>query len=119
MESPGTAPGSDPLITSAFMFIVPKDRTYIGVYPDRCNHHEGNKAGSSKLPYGQIVRLQMRIRGQVRVNSSRPSVAFGDNTGPGDVLYPVEQLISGRYSPKQPNLGLIDTAQLPQLLLPC
>ena len=25
VETPGTAPGSDPLITSAFMFIVPKD----------------------------------------------------------------------------------------------
>ncbi len=31
MESPGTAPGSDPLITSAFMFIVPRDRCYISV----------------------------------------------------------------------------------------
>ncbi len=30
MEPPGTAPGSDPLITSAFMSIVPKDRIYIG-----------------------------------------------------------------------------------------
>ena len=27
MEPPGTAPGSDPLMTSAFMSIVPKDRT--------------------------------------------------------------------------------------------
>jgi len=25
VEPPGTAPGSDPLITSAFMSIVPKD----------------------------------------------------------------------------------------------
>ncbi len=30
MEPPGTAPGSDPLITSAFMSIVPKDIPYIG-----------------------------------------------------------------------------------------
>ncbi len=30
MEPPGTAPGSDPLITSAFMSIVPKDNIYIG-----------------------------------------------------------------------------------------
>ncbi len=30
MEPPGTAPGSDPLITSAFMSIVPKDPIYIG-----------------------------------------------------------------------------------------
>ncbi len=30
METPGTAPGSEPLITSAFMSIVPKDRVYIG-----------------------------------------------------------------------------------------
>ena len=30
VEPPGTAPGSDPLITSAFMSIVPKDRIYIG-----------------------------------------------------------------------------------------
>ncbi len=31
METPGTAPGSDPLITSAFMSIVPKDTLYIGL----------------------------------------------------------------------------------------
>ena len=30
VEPPGTAPGSDPLITSAFMSIVPKDTFYIG-----------------------------------------------------------------------------------------
>ncbi len=30
VEPPGTAPGSDPLITSAFMSIVPKDREDIG-----------------------------------------------------------------------------------------
>ena len=30
MEPPGTAPGSDPLITSAFMSIVPKDTGDIG-----------------------------------------------------------------------------------------
>ena len=30
MESPGTAPGSDPRITSAFMFIVPRDNWNIG-----------------------------------------------------------------------------------------
>ncbi len=30
VEAPGTAPGSDPLITSAFMFIVPKDTLQIG-----------------------------------------------------------------------------------------
>ena len=29
MEPPGTAPGSDPLMTSAFMSIVPKDRSEI------------------------------------------------------------------------------------------
>jgi hypothetical protein len=29
VESPGTAPGSDPLITSAFMFIVPRDKSNI------------------------------------------------------------------------------------------
>ena len=30
VEPPGTAPGSDPLITSAFMSIVPKDALDIG-----------------------------------------------------------------------------------------
>jgi hypothetical protein len=30
VESPGTAPGSDPIITSAFMSIVPKDNSDIG-----------------------------------------------------------------------------------------
>ena len=37
MEPPGTAPGSDPLITSAFMSIVPKDIPYIGELQGRCN----------------------------------------------------------------------------------
>jgi hypothetical protein len=32
VETPGTAPGSDPLITSAFMSIVPKDTLQIGAY---------------------------------------------------------------------------------------
>ena len=30
MESPGTAPGSNPFITSAFISIVPKDKLNIG-----------------------------------------------------------------------------------------
>jgi len=29
VESPGTAPGSDPVIMSAFMFIVPKNSVRI------------------------------------------------------------------------------------------
>ena len=36
VEPPGTAPGSDPLITSAFMSIVPKDPSYISEPPYRC-----------------------------------------------------------------------------------
>ena len=36
MEPPGTAPGSDPRITSAFMFIVPKDSCNIGALPGHC-----------------------------------------------------------------------------------
>ncbi len=36
MEPPGTAPGSDPLITSAFMSIVPKDDSYIGEVMGGC-----------------------------------------------------------------------------------
>lgn len=36
MEPPGTAPGSDPLITSAFMSIVPKDISYIGEQAHGC-----------------------------------------------------------------------------------
>ena len=31
MEPPGTAPGSDPLITGAFIAIVPKDMWNVGV----------------------------------------------------------------------------------------
>jgi len=38
VEPPGTAPGSDPLITSAFMSIVPKDMIYIGEGADGCKH---------------------------------------------------------------------------------
>ena len=30
VETPGTAPGSDPLIASAFISIVPKDTLYLG-----------------------------------------------------------------------------------------
>ena len=37
MEPPGTAPGSDPLIASAFMSIVPKDILYIGDDSAGCN----------------------------------------------------------------------------------
>jgi hypothetical protein len=33
VESPGTAPGSDPIITSAFMSIVPKNTLNIGEGP--------------------------------------------------------------------------------------
>ncbi len=36
VEPPGTAPGSDPLIASAFMSIVPKDILYIGELPTGC-----------------------------------------------------------------------------------
>ena len=39
MEPPGTAPGSDPLITSAFMSIVPKDSSDIS-----------NQQGIAKIP---------------------------------------------------------------------
>ncbi|KQB97933.1 hypothetical protein AL073_03165 [Loktanella sp. 1ANDIMAR09] len=35
VETPGTAPGSDPLITSAFMSIVPKDTLQIGNWRGR------------------------------------------------------------------------------------
>ena len=40
MESPGTAPGSDPLITSAFMSIVPKDNLNISGRLLLCNQLE-------------------------------------------------------------------------------
>ena len=36
VEPPGTAPGSDPLIPSAFMSIVPKDRGKIGAKGRAC-----------------------------------------------------------------------------------
>jgi len=36
VEPPGTAPGSDPLITSAFMSIVPKDIPNVGSGGARC-----------------------------------------------------------------------------------
>ena len=49
MESPGTAPGSDPLITSAFMFIVPKDTPDIVGLRDICNMV---RRGSLQSPSG-------------------------------------------------------------------
>ena len=50
VESPGTAPGSDPLITSAFMFIVPKDVPDIVVLRDICNMV---RRGSLQSPSGE------------------------------------------------------------------
>jgi len=32
VELPGTAPGSDPCITSAFMTIVPKDKKFLALF---------------------------------------------------------------------------------------
>ncbi len=46
VESPGTAPGSDPRITSAFMSIVPKDNVNIG-----------DRAGDLKRAMADQVRL--------------------------------------------------------------
>ena len=43
VEPPGTAPGSDPLITSAFMSIVPKDTPNLGLAGARC---KGLKSGA-------------------------------------------------------------------------
>ena len=37
VETPGTAPGSDPLITSAFMSIVPKDKIDLSIASSECN----------------------------------------------------------------------------------
>ena len=55
VETPGTAPGSDPLITSAFMSIVPKDTTDIG--PKRSVHKGARYAGDA--PGHATVRLAL------------------------------------------------------------
>ncbi len=43
MEPPGTAPGSEPLITSAFMSIVPKDMTKLGSRGMNCKGRDAVK----------------------------------------------------------------------------
>ena len=51
METPGTAPGSDPLITSAFMSIVPKDALNIG---SLLSKGKGNNAVKLAWICGQV-----------------------------------------------------------------
>jgi len=51
VESPGTAPGSDPIITSAFMSIVPKDKKKVAF--DSVNYktsHWQIRSGSTHAP---------------------------------------------------------------------
>jgi hypothetical protein len=43
VEPPGTAPGSEPLITSAFMSIVPKDKIKVGPSWVNCKGCDGGK----------------------------------------------------------------------------
>ncbi|EDQ04695.1 hypothetical protein OIHEL45_13380 [Sulfitobacter indolifex HEL-45] len=43
VEPPGTAPGSEPLITSAFMSIVPKDMTKVGPRGMNCKGRDAVK----------------------------------------------------------------------------
>ncbi len=62
MEPPGTAPGSNPLITSAFMSIVPKDTPYIGERTPGC------KPGMQST--GCIENS--RLRGLVEVGQYQP-----------------------------------------------
>ena len=52
MEPPGTAPGSDPLITSAFMSIVPKDKGNIGPAPIHCKGVRGGEVGLFRHQFG-------------------------------------------------------------------
>ncbi len=52
MESPGTAPGSDPLITSAFMFIVPRDTAYIDALRGNLKRQTG--AFQNRSPYIKV-----------------------------------------------------------------
>ena len=47
METPGTAPGSDPFITSAFMSIVPKDKAQ---YMRTTDGVEGQKTPKANIP---------------------------------------------------------------------
>ena len=51
VETPGTAPGSDPLIASAFMFIVPKDSSKVGPQAHNFNRYSnglGRKRGKPR-----------------------------------------------------------------------
>ena len=81
MEPPGTAPGSDPLIPRAFMPIVSKDVTDIGV-----------SALSEKTPFSKsvvmspsasdlcklgLVRLQTQVGGSALGISSRKARVCG------------------------------------------
>ena len=62
VEPPGTAPGSDPLITSAFIAIVPKNIIYIGGFCDRWKNE-----GSSAFKISHIVeKISVKSAGQKR-----------------------------------------------------
>ena len=53
METPGTAPGSDPFIASAFMSIVPKDKAQ---YMRTTDGVEGQKTPKANIPGPPLVR---------------------------------------------------------------
>ncbi len=58
MEPPGTAPGSDPLITSAFMSIVPKDIPYIGERTFGCKPGIAKNGGRENKCLGGPVEVR-------------------------------------------------------------
>lgn len=61
VELPGTAPGSDPLITRAFMSIVPKDLLDIGVLDcDEKGQSHRLRSLSVRMPAARVFLAKMK-----------------------------------------------------------
>jgi len=79
VEPPGTAPGSDPLITSAFMSIVPKDAPNMRSVVGDFKGDQGQCAQSSQAAGGHsnARKISTFFNGgrSRRIDSARPAPA--------------------------------------------
>ena len=78
MEPPGTAPGSDPLITSAFMSIVPKDSWKIGAPRDACKGQRAARVRNKGVEFAANSASQ----GACATASTTDGVAFSCSMKP-------------------------------------
>ena len=73
MEPPGTAPGSDPLITSAFMSIVPKDSHNMRPRAVQCNGCGADFFDAISVGYWALFKFA-RISQSASTNSMPPKI---------------------------------------------